>query len=107
VATGGDARLVWAGEPFLLDEGVAPWSEMPLWIPESDAELRGFFETNCDRAIRAGLTFRPLVETIRDTHAWDATRPRDAPLRAGLSAEREAELLRAWRTASGAPPVSE
>jgi 2'-hydroxyisoflavone reductase len=70
---------------------------MPLWIPESDPEARGFFAFNSDKAIAAGLTFRPVAETVRATLAWDATRPPEREWRAGLKPEREAELLQAWR----------
>ena len=52
-----------------------------------------------DRALDAGLTFRPVDETISDTLAWLATRPVDHTWRAGLSAEREAELLQLWHAA--------
>ena len=47
----------------------------------------------------AGLTFRPLRETARETLAWFESQPveRRAKLRAGLSAEREAQLLAAWK----------
>jgi 2'-hydroxyisoflavone reductase len=89
-----DARLVWADEKFLLDSKVAPWMEMPLWIPDSDPDSVGFSTINCGKAIATGLTFRPLAETVRDTLAWAATRPADHKWRAGLTAEREAELLK-------------
>ena len=95
--SGGDARFVWVAEKFLTDAGVEPWGEVPLWIPESDPASAGFFTFNCDKAIAAGLTFRPLADTIRDTLAWDATRPADREWRAGLKPERETELLGAWR----------
>ena len=87
---GGDAEIVWVDEHTVLERGVAPWSELPLWIP---AEHNGIFEARNDKAIAAGLTFRPLADTARDTLEWDRTRPHDAPLRAGLSRERERELL--------------
>jgi 2'-hydroxyisoflavone reductase len=102
-AAGADARVTWADDEFLLGAGVGPWVELPFWLPDlpDEPEDAGandyFFHVNCDRARAAGLTFRPLVETARDTLAWDRTRPQDAPTRAGLTAEREAELLRAWR----------
>lgn len=96
-ATGSDARLVWVEEKFLLDAGVEAWSEVPLWVPESSEEIRHFLGVNNERAVRAGLTFRPIGETVRDTLAWDATRPPDTPRRAGLTREREAEVLAAWR----------
>ena len=92
----GAARLTWVGEQFLLDQKVAPWSELPLWIPDSDPDSVGFSAFDCGKALAAGLTFRPLAETVRDTLAWAATRPADHPWRAGLTPEREAELLKLW-----------
>lgn len=85
-------KATWASEEFLLAQGVQPWREMPLWVAAMDAKLLG---TPIDRAIAAGLTFRPLRETIYDTLAWARTRPADHPWRAGISAERERELLAA------------
>ena len=41
----------------------------------------------------AGLTFRPLAETIRDTLSWDGARPATEPRRAGLDLAREQALL--------------
>jgi 2'-hydroxyisoflavone reductase len=99
VVTGSDARLTWVGESFLVEQGVEPWSELPLWIPESDASHAGFSRVDCSRALDAGLTFRPLEQTVRDTLEWASTRPADRAWRAGLTREREAELLAAWRAA--------
>jgi 2'-hydroxyisoflavone reductase len=82
-------RLHWASEAFLMAEGVEPWSELPLWVPE---DKNAFLETGNARAEAAGITFRPLDETVRDTLAWDRTRG-DGALRAGITREREAELL--------------
>jgi len=95
--SGSDARFTWVGERFLLDAGAQPWTEVPLWVPESDPENAGFDAVDCSKAIGAGLRFRPLAETIRDTLAWDATRPADLELCAGLKRAREAELLEDWR----------
>lgn len=96
-ATGSDARFVWVEEKFLLEAGVEPWSEVPLWIPESNEAMRYFLSVGNERAVAAGLTFRPLSETVRDTLAWDATRPPDTERHAGLDREREAEVLAAWK----------
>jgi 2'-hydroxyisoflavone reductase len=85
-----DARLVWVNEQFLLDNEVQPWSELPLWIP---AAHNGIFEVRNDKALQAGLTFRPLVETVQDTLRWDRGRPPGETLRAGLSRDRERQLL--------------
>ena len=76
-----------------MAQGVGPFVELPLWVPAEDA---GFNNFAIGRALDAGLTFRPVDETISDTLAWLATRPVDHTWRAGLSAEREAELLQLW-----------
>jgi 2'-hydroxyisoflavone reductase len=91
-----DARCVWVSEQFLLDAGITPWTELPLWVPDNE-ENAGFSRVDCRKAFAAGLAFRPLADTVRATLAWDATRPVDAPRRNGLKPEREAELLEAWR----------
>jgi 2'-hydroxyisoflavone reductase len=99
-----DARVVWVDERFLLDAGVQPWMELPLWIPDADPESFGFLRTDCSRAIAAGLTFRPLDDTVRDTLAWARSRAGDTPRRAGLAPERERELLERWRAAAPLRP---
>jgi 2'-hydroxyisoflavone reductase len=91
------ANFVWADEQWLLDQQVAPWSDLPLWIPTMDAEYAGFARMNCAKAIAAGLTFRPLAQTVHDTLKWSKTRG-TGPLQAGLKPEREADLLAAWKT---------
>lgn len=96
--SGSDARFTWVSEPFLLENEVGPYVEMPLWVP---TEYAGFDSFNCQKAIDAGLTFRPLRETVRDTLAWQATRPADYQWRGGLTPEREAALLEKWHAAGG------
>jgi 2'-hydroxyisoflavone reductase len=93
--TRSDATFCWLDDAFLLAEGVVPWSQMPLWIPD-EANMPGFLSVNCSKAFAAGLTFRPLTETIHDTWVWDMTRPSDIEWEAGLDAEREAQLLHTW-----------
>jgi 2'-hydroxyisoflavone reductase len=90
---GGEARIIWVSEEFLEQNGVEPFTEMPLWVPR---EYAGMLEVDCGRAIGAGLTFRPVSETIRDVLQWDSERV-DVELAAGLDPERERELLSAWR----------
>ena len=94
--TGADTTLTWVAESFLIEHGAGAWMDLPLWIPTSETSLAGFLEGSVARALEAGLTYRPLEETIRDTLAWDATRAPDAQRKAGLTASREAELLAAW-----------
>lgn len=87
----------WVDDAFLLSHGVEPWSDLPLWIPPAD-DVRGFYNCNVAKALAAGLTIRPLEETVRDTLAWAQTRPPDYQLKAGITAERERDLLTAWHS---------
>lgn len=88
-----DANFVWASEEFLSENEVAPWSELPVWLPDE----AGWSQVKIDRALAAGLTFRPLADTVHDTLAWAQSEKSSEPPRAGMSREREAELLRLWR----------
>lgn len=90
--SGSDAAFRWASVGFLEQHKVEAWSDMPVWVPDNE-ENRGFSRVDISKAIRAGLTFRPLAATVRDTLAWAKTRPPDHPWRAGLKSERESELL--------------
>jgi len=87
------AHLTWVSEEFLMAAGAQPWSEIPVWVPEQDAS---FDTVSNAKAVAAGLKFRPLSETIGDTLAWANTRPSDHAWHAGLTHEREAELLQGW-----------
>lgn len=86
-------RFVWVPEKTLLDAGVTPWVELPLWVPE---EVNAFLETNNDKAIAAGLTFRPLERMATETLAWARSRG-DVTLQAGLSRDKERALLESSR----------
>src|SRR4029434_722284 len=90
-----DAKFTWVNEEFLTEQKVQPWSDMPVWTGKDDAVAR----TNISRALNKGLTFRPLDVTARDTLAWFTSLPpaRQSHPKAGLSAEREAEVLAAWQ----------
>jgi 2'-hydroxyisoflavone reductase len=100
-----DARLTWVPTAFLEAEHVSPWSDLPVWVP-GEGDSAGFARRSIARALGAGLTFRPLATTAADTLAWFRTQPsaRQAKLRAGLSAEREAELLARWRAGAASSP---
>ena len=88
-----NASFVWVEEPFLLSEGVNPWVDLPLWIPSSDPNFTGFYNINNTKAIKAGLTFRPLSHTVTDTLTWLKFRPETKKLKAGMDIARETELL--------------
>jgi 2'-hydroxyisoflavone reductase len=92
--SGSETTITWIPDGFLEQQQVGEWVELPLWIPEREGP--GVGDVNCARAIAAGLTFRPLAETIDATLAWLATRPIDYDWKAGLTPEREAEVLAAW-----------
>ena len=94
--SGSNATIHWASVDFLNQHKVEAWSDMPTWVPD-DEEGVGFSRVDVSKAIEAGLRFRPLEETVRDTLAWAQTRPADHEWRAGLTAEREAQVLAALK----------
>jgi 2'-hydroxyisoflavone reductase len=109
--TGSDASFTWADAEFLGSQGVGPWQQMPVWIPPI-GEMEGFHKTSLERAKAAGLTTRPVAETIRDTLEWlDGWLPEIKESRgyeykpgenaAGISRQREAEVLAAWKARDG------
>ncbi len=95
-ASGSDARVCWVTEEFLAKEGVEPWSEMPVWVPEG-GDAGGIFSVDCRKAFAAGLSFRTIDETVADTLAWARTLAAERNRRAGIPREREEKLLAAWR----------
>lgn len=94
--SGSDANFRWASLDFLNQNKVEAWSDMPVWVPAGE-ESAGFSRVDVSKAINAGLRFRPLEETVRDTLEWAKTRPEDHKWRAGLTAERETQVLAALR----------
>jgi len=94
-----DPTFTWVPADFLEKQKVEAWSDMPVWTGEES----GMARTNITRALAKGLTFRPLAETARDTLAWFKSQPQDrqSKLRAGLTPEREAEVLAQWRKRLG------
>jgi 2'-hydroxyisoflavone reductase len=96
--SGSDATFTYAAGDWLEEQGVHSWSDMPVWSPLEGAEAGHPF-IDVTRALNTGLVFRPIAETVRDTLDWWATVPqerKDAPMRSGLTAEREAEVLALW-----------
>ena len=82
-----------ASDAYLQSQEVGEWMELPLWVNAERAE--GFMTFNIDRALAAGLSFRPLAATIRATYAWVQQLPDDTEWPAGLSPARERSLLAA------------
>jgi 2'-hydroxyisoflavone reductase len=88
-----DATFTWMPDDFLVEHAVGEWMELPMWL--QDPDWVGMHMADVSRALGAGLTFRPLADTVRET--LDRAAPTDE---AGLSPEREADLLRAWAARS-------
>jgi nucleoside-diphosphate-sugar epimerase len=93
--TGAGTDLVWADPTWLDREGVRQWTQLPLW-----STARGTWAVDTRRAVDAGLTCRPLSDTVADTWRWlqsgaePAVRPQGEPN--GLDPAREEELVAAW-----------
>jgi 2'-hydroxyisoflavone reductase len=91
-------EAVWLPADFLAEQKVSPWSDMPVWAPSVGDEA-GFALTSAARATQAGLRIRPMSDTVTETLRWHLERPEAErqKLKAGLSPEREAAVLAAWR----------
>lgn len=99
VAAGNKATPVWVDAKFLETNEVAPWQEMPMWIP-NEGDYAGFGTTSNARAVKAGLTFRPIGDTAKDTLAWLETLPPDLKQKfrsSGIKRDKEDKVLAAWK----------
>ena len=96
--TGSSATFTWAPEAKLKELGLSPDADFPIWASTEGPEA-GIGDVSIARAVKAGLTFRPLAETIRTTLAWWDSLPEDrrAKMRAGLAPEKEAAALAALK----------
>lgn len=96
-ATGAAVEPRWTDAAVIEKAGIEPWTELPIWLPEG--ELYDYmFGADVTKALDAGLTCRPVEETVADTWTWLQSLGGVAPHRPdrpqkGISAEREAELL--------------
>ena len=92
-ATDSNARFTWVGDAFVPADD----ANFQPWAPD---EYIGISTVNCSKALTAGLTFRPLTDTLRDTLAWKVASPSRGELRSGLKPEQEKELLAKWHLQS-------
>ena len=92
---GSDGRFQHLSDAFLRGRNVEEFMGLPLWLNREAAE--SFMTFNIDRALAAGLAFRPLAQTVRDTFDWARALPVDAPKAYDLSFELERDLLAAWQ----------
>ena len=99
---GADAEVTWVDPAFMEEHGVRAFGDMPMWMPP-EGNTAGFMRMNAERAKAAGLSYRPLDRTVADTLEWTRTEPADrwTDMRAGITAEREAELLTSWHASRG------
>lgn len=88
LAACGAREVVPVSEEFLVERDLDGWSDLPFWVPSTEVDHACFQLVPVDRAVEAGLTFRPLAETARDVPEWKG--------KAGLTPEHETELLEAW-----------
>ena len=89
--TGTKPTLVERPDQAFVDAQVGPWMNLPLWLPD-DPDHAYFFDITTARARAAGLTTRPLAQTLGPLLDWDRSR-RVIPLATGLTATQEAQLL--------------
>lgn len=122
-SSGRDATLTWVSTEFI--EAHPDQIDLPLWVPFK-GDSQGFHTWSNARAVKDGLTFRPIIDTCRDTLAWwpgelerrvrvtkqmqDEAAAKDEPvpqmpdplkIRAGMSPELEAKLLKDWHAKQG------
>lgn len=118
------AKLVWVPATWLEKNGMGGEDAFPIWVAPT-GKFAGFHRWRNERAEAAGLTFRPMADTVKALLAWypaeverrvrvtrelaEAAKGKGAPpppladpaaLRAGPPREREQELLAKWRAAS-------
>lgn len=95
-ATGSAARLVWVGPEVIARAGITPWTELPVWVPPG-SELAGLHTGDVSAACAAGLSCRPVEQTVADTWAWLQAEgdppPQPGGPAHGVDAERERQAL--------------
>ena len=94
--TGSGARFVWVSPEVIEAAGIQPWTELPVWVPPG-GEYDGLHDGNVSAALAAGLTCRPVAETIADTWAWiqaEGYPEGDTARLHGLDPEKERDVLR-------------
>jgi 2'-hydroxyisoflavone reductase len=106
-----DVKFTWVGSDFLAEKKVQPWSNLPVWVP-SEPGNEGWGRTSIEKAVAAGLTYRPLADTAKATLDWHNNRPAaervfprlikrqdgtETMSQTGLSPDREKQLLAEWK----------
>jgi 2'-hydroxyisoflavone reductase len=103
-AAGSDAKFTWVDDAFLEEQQISAWGDLPTWVsPRNDGG--GLGQVSIERALAAGLVFRPLVDTARDTLKWWREVQKSRALRGGLAREKEKTALAAWHAKAAAGGV--
>jgi 2'-hydroxyisoflavone reductase len=108
-ATNSKAELVWVPGDFLAEQKVSAWQNLPVWIGPDAADNAGDSRRSIAKALKAGLTFRPLGVSAADTLSYQKGRPAAEQQRLidgkpfGITAQREAEVLAAWKARGKKP----
>lgn len=102
---GSDARLTWVDDAVLVQHGVGPWTELPLWLP-AGPDRDHLWDVDVSRALATGLRARPIAETVRDTWAWlrdaaDLPHPAQPRGALGIDLGKERRILDAWHAVAG------
>lgn len=100
--TTSDARFTWVDADFIAEKKLRPYADLPVWMPPR-GNSAGWARMDVSKAVKAGLTYRPLADTARDTLAfYHAQSPeRQAALKAGLAPDREKQVLAEWHARAG------
>jgi 2'-hydroxyisoflavone reductase len=91
-ASPNSAHIVPVDLATLREHGISEWSDLPAWVAPGSGH-DGMRNMDASRAVAMGMRFRPLAQTVADTLRWALRERGDAPPRAGLTPEREAEVL--------------
>ncbi|MFJ8105506.1 NAD-dependent epimerase/dehydratase family protein [Streptomyces sp. NPDC096132] len=107
-ATGSDAALRWTAPRAVLDAGIEPWTQLPVWVPPDTDMHDALHAADVSRAVATGLSCRPVGETVADTWSWLRSIGGTAPQRPdrtvkGLDPEVEAKVLAAEHGVGGVP----
>jgi nucleoside-diphosphate-sugar epimerase len=105
--TGGPAELRWTDPQVILDAGIEPWTELPVWVPPGSDMHDALHGADVSRALATGLSCRPVAETVAGTWSWlqslGGAAPRHPEVRTGLDPQVEAAVLGLGPVEDGVP----
>lgn len=96
---GSNPTYTWVDADFLRANGANPYGrELPVF-QVMKGRTAGFARFDLAPEIKAGLKFRPMEQTAKETLEWWRTLPaeRQAAIKTGFTPEREKALLDLWK----------